>query len=314
MSRHAEQVKAFTNQQEPAAVRVAKGASYVFLQGIATNIMMAITFAIIARIITTAEMGAIAVLTMVTGACQLLANIGMPSGVTKFTAESLARNDRKSAAGAFYQALRTSATLSILLALTVFAMSPILSEYLLGTPDQTALFQLSAASIVATAGFPPILNSAMLGLQRIREMAIIGILYSVIRQALIVSLVFLTHSLRGLVAAWIISGTLTSIILLTYVVSKLGPPSFSFDPRHLIRFSTPLFLQDIVNFIYSWFDRAMVLVYVSLSAVGIYNATMTAFAVLAGIPGAIGTALLPTYSSLHGKSGAQSARARLVEA
>jgi O-antigen/teichoic acid export membrane protein len=306
LSRHAEQVKAFTSEQEPTAVHVAKGASYIFLQGIATNIMMTITFAIIARIITTAEMGAIAVLTMVTGACQLTANIGMSSGVTKFMAESLARNDRKSAAGAFYQAFRTSAALSILLALALFATSQFLSEYLLGAPDQTVLFQLSAASIVATAGFLPILNSAMLGLQRIREMAIIGTLYSVMRQALIVSLVFLTHSLRGLVVAWIISGTLASVILLTYVVSKLGPPSFSFDPRHLIRFSTPLFLQDIVNFTYSWFDRAILLAYTSLATLGIYSAAMTAFGVLAGVPSSIGTALLPAYSSLQGRRGARS--------
>jgi len=299
-------VKAFTNEQQSAAVHVAKGASYIFLQGIATNLMMATTFAIIARIITTAEMGTIAVLTMVTGTCQLLANIGMQSGVTKFMAESLARNDPKSASGTFYQAIRVSLSLSILLALTVFFSSRFLSQILLGTQDLAALFQILSVSIVANAGLLPTLNSAMLGLQKTREMAIIGTVYSAIRQTLIVSLVLLTHSLQGLVAAWIISGTFVSMALLGYVVSKIGPPTFSFDLTRLTRFSIPVFLENIAGFVYGWFDRAMLLAYASLSAVGIYSAAMTAFGVLAGVPGAIGTALLPAYSSLQGKDGVRS--------
>jgi len=75
--------------EQSTAVHVAKGASYIFLQNIATNIMMVVSFAILARLITPVEMGVMAVLLIVIGASRIVACLGMPSSVTRFVAESL---------------------------------------------------------------------------------------------------------------------------------------------------------------------------------------------------------------------------------
>ena len=87
------------------AVQVARGSSYLLLQSIATNLMMAVSFSLLARFITPSEMGGMAVLLMVIGASQVIVCFGVPSSVTKFIAGSMTKNDRVAAAGVFYQAI-----------------------------------------------------------------------------------------------------------------------------------------------------------------------------------------------------------------
>jgi O-antigen/teichoic acid export membrane protein len=73
--------------------------------------------------------------------------------------------------------------------------------------------------------------------------------------------------------------------------------------RRLIDLSLPLLLQDTLSYLYAWFDRAVLLSCVSLQELGTYNVVITAFGVISGVPAAIGTALLPTYSTMHSKHG-----------
>jgi len=294
-----------SGSESSVAVHVARGASYILLQGMTTNGMMVVSFAILARLITPVEMGEMAVLLMVLGASRVIVCLGMPSSLTKFIAGSMAKNDRATAAGVFYQAIRTSLFLSLPTALAVFWFSKVLSEQLLGTPGRGALFQLLALDIVVAAGVLPTLNSAMLGLQKIREMSVINLVYMATRQSLIVTFMFATHSLLGLVVAWFVSELAVALALLRYLWRNMGPPVFTFDLKSLLRFSFPLFLQDAAEYVYSWFDQVALLTYLSLGSLGVYTTSMTAFYVLTGVAGAIGTSLFPTYSAMQGERGSE---------
>jgi len=289
--------------ERSTAVHVARGSSYLLLQNMATNVMMIVSFSILARLITPMEMGGMAVLLMVIGASRVVACIGMPSSVTRFMAESMAKNDRAAAAGVFYQAVRTNLLLSLPVAAAVFWWASFLSTWLLGTPERAVLFQLLALDIVVAAGLLPTLNSAMLGLQRIREMSTINLVYMAMRQTLIVAFTFATRSLLGLVIAWVVSELAVALTLFKYVRSSVGSSTFAFDFKHLVRFSFPLFLQDAANYVYAWFDQAALVAYLSLESLGLYTAAMIAFGVLSGFAGAIGTSLFPTYSAMHGGRG-----------
>ncbi len=132
-----------------------------------------------------------------------------------------------------------------------------------------------------------ILNSAMLSLQKPREMAIIAVLHLVTRQTLVILLVALLRSLHGLVIAWVIS-----------TIFCFRPETF-----HAVLF--PPFMQDMLNFICNWYDRVCSQ-HASLSQVGTYYSAMTAFGLLVGLPKSIGSVLLPAYASPQGKSGVHS--------
>ena len=223
------------------------------------------------------------VLLMVVGASRVIACLGMPSSVTKFIAESMAKNDRVAAAGVFYNAIKTNLSLSLPVAATAYWWSKSLSTWLLGTPEKAILFQLLALDIVVAAGLLPALSSAMLGLQKIKEMSAANLVYMATRQSLIVVFVFATRSLLGLVTAWIVSEIGLALMFLRHVESSIGPPVFTFDLRRLVRFSFPLFLQDAANYVYTWFDRVVLLTYLSLENLGMYTTAMTAFGVLVGV-------------------------------
>jgi O-antigen/teichoic acid export membrane protein len=207
------------------------------------------------------------------------------------------------AAGVFYQAIKANLLLSLPVAAAVFWRAEFLSTWLLGTPERAILFQLLALDIVVAAGLLPSLNSSMLGLQKIREMSPINLVYMAIRQGLIVVFTFATRSLLGLVMAWVVSELAVALALLKYVRSNMGPPVFTFDLKRLVRFSFPLFLQDAANYAYAWLDQVALLTYLSLESLGVYTTSMTAFGVLAGVAGAIATSLFPTYSAMHEEHG-----------
>lgn len=79
----------------------------------------------------------------------------------------------------------------------------------------------------------------------------------------------------------------------------LGRPKISFPLRRLVNFSWPLWLGDGLSFASQWFDRAILLVFVPLAAVGIYNVTLTAFSAVAGISGVAAGTLFPAFSSMQ---------------
>lgn len=68
------------------------------------------------------------------------------------------------------------------------------------------------------------------------------------------------------------------------------------------RFSWPLFLTGVVIFLYNWFDRAILLVYASLSEVAVYGVALQAFTVLSLIPSALSMTLFPYYSEQYGRN------------
>jgi O-antigen/teichoic acid export membrane protein len=100
------------------------------------------------------------------------------------------------------------------------------------------------------------------------------------------------------------------VMMVAAVFRFVGPPTFHFDPRHLLRFSLPLMPGNSIGFAYSWYDRALLVPYVSLTELGVYNVTMTAFGIVSAIPSGIATALYPAYAKIQtvrGQTGLQDA-------
>jgi len=93
-----------------------------------------------------------------------------------------------------------------------------------------------------------------------------------------------------------------------FIIHVLGLRKKSFSLRMLINFSWPLSIGNVINFAYSWFDRALLIAFVPLAALGVYNAAVTAFTVLSSISGSVNNALLPAYSSIYWRSGLASCR------
>ena len=63
----------------------------------------------------------------------------------------------------------------------------------------------------------------------------------------------------------------------------------------LLKFSWPIYIASVASFLYTWYNRALVLTYLSLAELGVYNVAYTAFSVLISVTSSLGSALFPYY-------------------
>jgi len=277
------------------------------MQTLATTVVGVVAFAFIARLISTSQMGLLAILSLILGLAQMIAPLALPNAIIKFVAEELAQGRKPNAAAVIYQSTLISVALAAIMAVACFLFSSQISAALSTEP---IVFQLLAFDIFVTAGLNQTLGSTLLGAQRFRDYSMILVTYGVVRQTLILTLLFLFHDFSWLVAAWLMSDLVSLLMMAVAVFRFVGPPRLHFSPGPLLRFSLPLMPGNSIGFAYNWYDRALLVPYVSLTQLGIYNATITAFGMVSAIPGGIATVLYPAYAeiqSVKGRVGLQDA-------
>jgi O-antigen/teichoic acid export membrane protein len=274
---------------------------------VVTSIAQVISFAILARIITVSEVGILAVLSLINGLCQAINGGAFQSASMKYVGE-FSGTQKEFASGVFYQTLRVSLILSLPLAAFIFFGATFLSSTLLGTVAQAELFQVEAVDMLVYAGVLPVAIGTTLGMKRFRVSVVIGTVGAVMRQVLIILLIVVMRNFVGLVFAWVFSDSAMFVAYCVYNVRALGRPKNLFPLRKLLNFSWPLTGGNIINFAYNSFDRAVLIAYVSLSSLGVYNAALTAFGALSNMSGAVNNALLPAFSGLSGRSGLEGCR------
>lgn len=285
------------------AVRVVKGSTYLVTQSVVTSMIGAVALAFIARILTRAEMGVTVALTLTLGMAQVLSDLGFSGGLTKYVAEYRGKNADYTfiSFGAVLMKTLTAGSAAALCFLT----APWLSGLLLRSTEYAFLFQLLAVNLLMLC-MRITVNNLLLGVNRIREMAILNVISTLIGKTFAVALLMFGFGLVGLVIGWILGELAYMILGATVIVRnkyvRVHPirevvPSL----KMLARFSWPLFLTSIVVFLYGWFDRALLLAYIPLSEVAVYSVALQAFTVLSVIPLALSTTLFPYYSEQYGR-------------
>ncbi|UCE28895.1 MAG: oligosaccharide flippase family protein [Candidatus Bathyarchaeota archaeon] len=288
---------------ETDSTRLVKGSAYLASQSIVTTLISAVALAFTARILTQVEMGVVVALTLVLGLAQVLTDLGFGAGLTKFAAEYRGKGVDFTAMsfGAFLAKTLMAGSAAILCVL----VAPWLSGFLLKSGEYTFLFQLLGVNIV-TFCYRFTVSSLLLGTNRIGDMAILNLVSTFIGKASGVVFLVFGSGLSGIIIGWI-SGELiyiipSALIILRNKYVKAHPlGEVAHHLKTLARFSWPLFVSGVVLFAYTWFDQGLLLAYVSLDDVAVYNVAIRAFTVLSIIPVALGSVLFPYYSEQRGK-------------
>jgi len=225
----------------------------------------------------------------------------------KYVGEYAGANDAL-ALGVFYQTLRVSMIIVVPIAGFIFLASGLLAKSLLGSVSQAGLFRVLAVDVLASGGAMPVAIGVLLGAKRFKEAAAIGTVGTILRQCLIILLILLLRNFIGLVYGWVLSDFSMLAAYGMFAVRVLGRVKSSFSVRKLLNFSWPLGVGNFLGFVYSWFDRAILIVFVPLAALGVYSAALTAYGVLAAITTAFGNVLLPVYSNIGGRGSLEGCR------
>ncbi len=280
------------------AVDVARGATYLIANNIVTTVVSVAAFAIIARLISREEMGGLAVLLLIAAGMQFLAGLGVGSTATRFVASFEAAGEYEKMRRAGYECLVLNGLCVLVLCVGIFFSADMLASFLFGSISRANLLRFLTLEIGAV-GVSQSLGGILVGLRRFKEISLTQMATFVVRQALVVMFLEFGWGLSGILIGWGIGDSLTSIFYVFYTRKFLGPPALGFGFAKLLRFSAPLFLGEGTSYVWGWFDRALLLPFVSLAQLGSYNVSVTAFGILNSLPGAISGTLFPFYSQLY---------------
>ena len=289
---------------ETDAIRVAKGSAYLVVQSLVSMIISAVGFAFIARILTPTEMGVAVALTLTLGIASVLADLGFGGGLTKYVAEYRGREADYTCI--CFAGILIKVAVASVIALFCAAAAPVISEQLLRSADYTLLFQIFSIDLLL-ACTTTTMTSLLLGMNRIRPMASISVVSGFVRQAAAVFLLLQGFGLLGYVTGWIVGDLASMILSISFIVKARAIRVCPVDEtisylKRLASFSWPLFATNIATFLYSWFDRALLLAYIPLSEVAVYNVAYNAFMLLYAIPTALRSTLFPFYGEQYGRN------------
>lgn len=282
--------------------KVALGSVYLAIQNVLSMLIGVLGYAFLARVITQEEMGMVAGLTLLTALVQLISDFGLNSTIAKFVSELKGRKTDVSVH--VFSALFFKILLGLLLTLILIALSPNLSSILLGNPSHQPVIVLIILDslLLSVSSF---LNNILLGLGKIKNIAVYGVSSTMVRWLFIIVLLLNGNGLIGLAIGWIMGDSI-ALLLYSITVTKNVGSKLQATQKYiailsdLLKFSWPIYVSSIIYFLYTWYDRVLILTFLTLSDLGVYNVAYQAFSVPTLIATSLSSSLLPYYGMAYG--------------
>ncbi|MBO3754635.1 MAG: oligosaccharide flippase family protein [Candidatus Brockarchaeota archaeon] len=285
-----------------SVVSVAVGSIYLVLQNVFSTVIGILGYAFMARAITQEEMGVVAGFNLLHSLIQVLVDFGLNSSVAKFVSESIGR--KADYAKHVFSTLVFRLLVSLTVFLIVLSSSKAVSQVFFGNPGYSSLLTIVAVDMTL-ASIASLLNSVLLGSGRLKTMAFFNTASVAARWVLIITLLLQGYGLTGVFYGWV-AGSLVLLMLLVFSTlrttgSRRGTAEGHATLWSMLRFSTPVYVASMVSFLYNWYDKALILAFLPLQQLGVYNVAYTAFSVFVSIASAIGSSLLPYYGVMYGR-------------
>jgi O-antigen/teichoic acid export membrane protein len=296
-----------SEDQSSLGAQVARGASYLFLQGAITSISNLLFLLIASRLLPISSIGAVSALGIVSSLLTIIGAFAIPSGVTKYISEYMGKNRQDTAKEIYKKTLRFSFLTSTIITMVSLALSAVISQYVFGDFSSQSIIVFLAFDI-GVLTFYSLMNGTALGLQNFRLIAYVGIIVSALKLLIPICFLIIGLGLFGIVLGWFIGDSVGSLILLFFCSSSFGKAKSSneFSFVELFRYSLPLYVVTIVGYFSTTIDRIVILSLSTLAALGIYSVAVAAVNVIGIVSSSIGSSLFPKFSHMYGRYGADS--------
>jgi len=295
--------------------RVARGATYLFIQGFATALIGVVYFVVLARLLTQAELGVFALLSFIMLLPQVLGTLALPSAAVKYISRYLAENNREKALSVVTRVLQVCLLSSLIALFVLVVPAEWLSSRIFGTADYATLLRIVGFSAVFT-----ILNnvtvSFLQGLQNMGAVAAMGLTYTLIQNGVGIFLLFTGWRLYAVVLGWFLGLLAASVLGLVLTLRHLGIMGKAHPTKPLLVFSLPLYVSGGLGVFVNWTDQLILVSYMSLiygaseaqRLLGIYSVPLRASVVPTLFSTSLITALFPQLSELYAQQGVSSIR------
>jgi len=293
-----------TEKVELNASKVAVGSIYLTSQNILSTLIGVLGYTYMSRAVAQEEMGVIAGVTLLYSLVQTVVDLGINSSITKFISENIGKGVDPSKHVVSALTLRLPLTLAAASSIAIFSKN--ISETLFKTAAYSNIVTLIAIDAILLS-IAPLLNNVLLGCGKLKSIAVYGISSVAARWLFITLFLLNSQGLNGVIYGWIIGDAALLAMLALSTIKRINlkksllNESIRLLPQ-ILKFSTPLYISTIISFLYACYDKALILAFLPLEQLGIYNVAYTAFSVLASIATSLGSALLPYYGMAYGKN------------
>lgn len=294
---------------------VARGATYLFIQGFVASLIGVVYIIILTRILSDTERGIYAILSLILTAVQTFGTFALSSASTKYIAQYMAEGKPEKAKSIVSRILQISLITCAIVFIVISLSAVFLSSSLLGDQTHVSLFYFLAVASILNLLYVQV-AAFVQGSQRILELAIEIFIYTIMQNIVGISLLSIGFGLWGIVIGWI-AGLVPSVLFGLACSSKFVGISRNLHPtRPLIKFSFPLYLSSILGFFVGWIDQILILFLLGAMyglteaqrVLGLYYIAVRASIVPSLVASSIVTALFPKLSELYARGGTKSLR------
>jgi len=291
--------------ESSSGAEVAKGASYLFVQGFATSASDLLFLLVAARILSIPEIGAVSALGVLGTFFLTIGTFAVPSSIIKYTSEYIGKNRQDIVKGICKRALGFGVLAGLLAFLACFVLSATLSQLIAGNASLQPVIAILAFNILILV-VNTFLNGVLFGFQKFRAMAFVGIAVSGIKLFVALFLIIRGLGLVGVATGWVAGNLVGSFLLLFYVYSSFSKEKDSGELAltELFKYSLPLYGASIVAYFSATIDRLVVLSFSNLAVLGAYSVAVAAVNTLGIVSSSIGSSLFPQLSQIQGRYGA----------
>jgi O-antigen/teichoic acid export membrane protein len=298
------------NETISPQARVARGATFVFIQGILNAALgvfyvwfLTHTEEISGQVLfTESDFGLFAMLSFIFTLTTTLGVLALRAASVRYISHYIAGGEKDKAKSVVNLVLRVSLVTSIFIVVLLL----VLSGPLAGIFESPLLvFQLLPISSAFQVFFFQALGFLQ-GLQKIREYAFISMFYSILHYAISLFLVYTGFGILAIVVGWILGLIMSFAVSILTVFRNMSSSTNAHPLLPLLKFSFPLYISAILTFIVSWVDQILLFAFLSQEALGVYNLAVKAAIVPNLVATAIITSLFPKLSELRSVSGLSS--------
>lgn len=250
------------------------GGAGLFLLGTAVSKVFGLgTTLVLTRFLGTGLYGIYAYLNVVFSLFTVFTRLGGDKSVMRFLPEYEDRPRKRRAM--LTLAYGTSLLASIVVAVAVYLLAPVLSAYTLDDPLFVRVLRITAV-VIPFNTLLMITNAAFKGIERMDyNVAVSSVVRPLFRLLFVGGAVVLGYSLMGAAVGLVVGGVLTLLVAAGIVVRRtdlggVARPTRS-EMRQYYDFSAPLTFNQLGSFLYNRIDILMVGFLLSGSAVGVYN-------------------------------------------
>jgi len=287
--------------------KVARGTTYMFIQGFVNAVLGLIYFITLAHALSDQEMGVFALMAFALYLPQVFGIFALQSAAIKFISQYIAEGNSEKARSVVSRVVQVCSLSSAVAFVALFIPAEGLSMQLFNTAQHALLLRILALTSVFNILY--ILASGFLqGMQRIRDLAAIGLVYTILQNAVGIFLLYLGWRLYAVVYCWLAGLSVASILGLMIVTKNLGVLGKPHELKPLFRFSFPLYAAGILGYFVGWIDQLILYSYTSAlhggaaeaqRVLGVYNVAIRASTVPTLFSAAALAALFPQLSELY---------------